>query len=104
MIKKVEIISSTAIAFFFVFGVFANNNKPKEDEFDINSIQVMEEETEIDLGFNPADYLPEDFNPYAYPQDVEGFNYIDENDFFELGFDTEKHLPKGFDPYIKVAK
>ncbi len=99
-----EIISCTAIGLLYVFGAFANSNTPKEEDFDINSIQVMEEETEIDLGFDTVKYLPEDFNPYAYPQDVEGFNYIDENDFFELGFDTEKHLPEGFDPYIKVVE
>jgi len=102
--KKMEFISASALGLIFAFGVSANNNQPKEKDFDISSIVILEEEAEIDLGFDTADYLPEDFNPYAYPQDVDGFNYIDENDTFELGFDPQEHLPEGFDPYIKIAE
>ena len=75
-----------------------------KDDFDINSIVWVEEEFEIDLGFDTADYLPEDFDAYAYPKDVEGFNYIDQNDTVEFGFDTKDYVPAGFDPYAKAAK
>ena len=119
-------------------GVFAADPETKKEEFDINSVVFIEEEPKIELGFDTADYLPENFNPYkvyfdldsvkivedefkmtkrmsrklarrlpkdfdayAYPTDVEGFNYIDENDEFEVDFDTKKYLPQGFNAYAK---
>ncbi len=102
--KKMELISAAAVGFLFAFGVFANNSKPVEKEFDINSIIIIEEEVDIDLGFDTQDYLPADFNAYAYPYDVDGFNYIDENDTVILDFDPKEHLPEGFDPYIQTKK
>ncbi len=68
-------------------------------DFDVNSIREIENEIEIDLGFDTADYLPENFDPYAYPTNVEGINFIDPKDDFEVDFDTKKYLPEGFDPY-----
>jgi len=32
---------------------------------DVDDIVVLENEGDIDLGFNVQDYLPKDFNPYA---------------------------------------
>jgi hypothetical protein len=37
------------------------NHKP----VDVDDIVVLENEGDIDLGFNVQDYLPKDFNPYA---------------------------------------
>lgn len=100
--KKMELISGGLLSLLFAYGIFASEHRPEEKDFDINSIQLLEEETAIDLGFNTADYLPEGFDPYAYPQHVDGFNYIDENDTVDLGFDTQEYLPEGFDPFSKA--
>ena len=34
-------------------------------ELNLNEIEYVEEEPEVDLGFDTSDYLPKDFNPYA---------------------------------------
>ena len=99
-----NITLAIAMGLLFAKGVFAIDPKTNKDEFDINSIVWIEEEVEIDLGFNPVDYLPEGFDPYAYPQHVDGFNYIDENDMVELDFDTADYLPEGFDPFVKATE
>ena len=103
-------------------------------EFDVNSINYIEEETEIELGFDTADYLPDGFDPYkvyfdlgsvtyieealpeisglssylpadfdayAYPSAVEGFNYLDANDDIVLDFDPAQYLPEGFNAFEK---
>ena len=125
---------SVLLGLIFANGVFAADPKTEKDELIINSVSYIEEDVDFDLGFNTADYLPTDFNPYevyvdlgsiafiednaaiklktkkhlpkefdayAFPTDVEGFNYIDENDEIVLDFDTKKYLPEGFDPYIR---
>jgi len=70
---------------------------PKDVEiFDINSIEYIEEEIEINLGFDVADYLPEDFNPYDIYIDVNAITYIEEE--IEIS-DLSKNLPEGFDAY-----
>ncbi len=118
---------------FIAKAAFATDPNVEGEVFDINSIVYIEDDIQIDLGFDHFDYLPEGFNPYkmyvdlnaiafieeepslkvkskkhlpedfdayAYPKDVKGFNYIDENDQIDLEFDTQEHLPEGFDPYI----
>lgn len=71
---------------------------PHEVYFDLLSIPYIEEEPKIKV--RSKRHLPKDFDVYAYPKNIEGFNYIDENDNFLLDFDTKKHLPEGFDPYM----
>ena len=65
---------------------------------DLESIVFIEEDVAINL--KSKKHLPKGFNAYAYPTDVEGFNYIDENDEIVLGYDTKNHLPEGFNPYM----
>lgn len=103
MIKK-NITLSIAMGLLFANGVFAIDPKSEKDDFIIKSIVLIEEEIEIDLGFDTADYLPEGFDPYAYPLHVDGINHIDENDTVELGFDTVDYLPEGFDPFAKASE
>lgn len=63
----------------------------------LNEIEFIEEEMEIDLGFDPYDYLPEDFNPYEVYVDLNAVPYIEEKEGWALGFDTKAYLPEGFD-------
>lgn len=67
-------------------------------ELDLASVAFIEMDTEDELGFDTAVYLPEDFDPYSDEVAVEAINFIEE-DTIELGFDTEAYLPKDFDPY-----
>ncbi len=90
---------SMVFAIVFANGVFAMDSDKEKEELDLNTIEVVEEEPDFDLGFDTAEYLPADFDAYAYPTDVQSINYIDPNDSFELDFDTSKYLPEGFDPY-----
>jgi len=57
------------------------------------------EEGSTDLGFDTAPYLPEDFNAYALPTDLYGFNFMEEEADLDPEFDTTLYLPEGFDPY-----
>ena len=102
--SKKHIFTVITLGLLVVNGVRSNNQNKDIEDFDINSIVVEEEEEEIYLGFNTADYLPKDFNPYAFPSSVEGFDIIDENDIFELGFDPKDYLPANFDPFKKVKE
>lgn len=90
---------SVLFAIVFANGAFALDSDKEKEELDLDSIEVAEEELNFDLGFDTAAYLPEGFDAYAYPTDVQSINYIDPNDTFELDFDTKAYLPEGFDPY-----
>ena len=115
------------------FGQGPNNDC---DDLVLNSVNYIEEENEFDLGFETADYLPldfdpfkayinldaipyvedqvtvyysldylpEGFNPYAYPTHFRNIDYIDPTDDFELDFDSAEFLPEGFDPYNKKVE
>ena len=70
---------------------------PKK-ELDVSNIKYIESPRKIELGFDTAKYLPEDFNPYRGEVTVTSLNYI-EDDEVNLGFDTAKYLPENFNPY-----
>ena len=88
-------------------GIDFGTNSAKADRFVserdyVLSIPFIEEAEEIDLGFDPADYLPEDFDPHKVYFDLNAIEYVEfGND--ELGFDTAPYLPEGFDPYTDVV-
>jgi len=70
------------------------------DNIKINDIDLIEIEEEPELGFDTAQYLPEDFNPFLGMQTVHddlGLIEVEEN--IDLGFNTKEYLPKGFNPY-----
>lgn len=89
---KLSIVMGIAL----VNGVFANNPNKDIELFDINSVEYIEEETEIVLGFDVADYLPEGFDPYKMYVDLNAIDFIEEE--FEIS-DLSKHLPANFDAY-----
>ena len=61
-------------------------------------VTYLEEEI-IDLGFDTAFYLPEDFDAHAVPTDLAGINFMEEETDLDPEFDTASYLPEGFDPY-----
>lgn len=69
------------------------------EELDLREVVFYEEEEILDLGFDTADYLPEDFNPFANPENFMDISYLEEESEMDLGFDTREYLPEGFDPY-----
>ncbi len=76
---------------------------PSDDtgELDINTIIYIEEEEVIDLGFDTADYLPEDFDPYEVYFDVDSVIYVEVEDIMSRRKQRRlaKRLPEGFDAY-----
>ena len=95
MINK-NIKLSIAMGFALVNGVFASTPNKDIEIFDINSIEYIEEEAEIVLGFDVADYLPEGFDPYKMYVDLNAIEYIEE----EIEFaHISTNLPVGFDAY-----
>ncbi len=66
---------------------------------DMDSIAYIEDQVPVELGFNTADYLPSDFDPYSVPNNFLDISYIEEESVPVIGFDTSLYLPKTFDPY-----
>ncbi len=69
-------------------------------EVDISSLEIVETEAPVDLGFDTSEYLPEGFDAYAgkiasYPDP--GLVYVETE--IDLGFDTAPYLPAGFNAY-----
>ena len=95
MIKKSLIIAST-MGFLFANSMSAYQPENRVNPFDIHSIEYIEEEPEIDLGFDPTEYLPEDFDPYRFYFDLNSVEYIEEAD---IHVDLNKNLPKDFNAY-----
>lgn len=81
----------------FAKGVFAADPETEKKEFDINSIRYIQEEAEINLGFNVADYLPEGFDPHKIYVDLKAVQFIEEE--YILDFDASSYLPEGFDAF-----
>jgi len=94
--NKKNFTLSIAMGIALVSGAFANNSNKDVEVFDINTVEYIEEEAEIILGFDVADYLPEGFDPYKMYVDLNAIAYIAEEIEVE---DLSEHLPVGFDAY-----
>lgn len=71
-----------------------------DGDLDLDEIVFIEEEELFDLGFDVAEYLPADFDPYASAEPALGeIVFIEEDEEIDLGFDTAVHLPIGFDAF-----
>ena len=68
------------------------------ENFDINSIEVIEIEDEVELNFNPKDYLPEGFNALKGMHDLDWntIELVELEDEVELNFNPKDYLPEGF--------
>jgi len=90
-----KIISSIAIGLLFTAGVYANEPCKTKEFCLLDSIVYLEEEEDIDLGFDTADYLPEDFNPYTFYFDLNSVVFLEN----EIEFISSEYLPEDFNPY-----
>ncbi len=98
--KYKKYISTAFLAMLLVPLFSAKTTAATVEDFDINAIKFIEEESQIDLGFDTNEYLPEDFNPYQEEVPVNGINFMEEESI-DLGFETKNYLPQNFDPYKK---
>lgn len=98
--KKKYFILSIAMGVTMVNGVFANTLNKDVEVFDINSVEYIEEDERIELGFDVADYLPEGFDPYKIYFDLNSVEFIE--DEVEVS-DLSKYLPENFDAYAYPA-
>ena len=98
-------IRNILVTLFAIGTIFAAANDKKNvasaAHFDVNSLVFIEEENDLGLGFDTAEYLPENFDPYSGHISLKAINYIDGSDEIELGFDTSEYLLEGFDPYVQ---
>jgi hypothetical protein len=70
-----------------------------ESDLDLEEIIFIEEETEIELGFDTTDYLPENFDPNKLYVDLNAIEYIEDIQEIELNFNVIDYLPANFNPY-----
>ena len=77
--NKKKLIFSIALGGLLIQSAFANDINKGAEEFDLDSVQYIEEEEKIELGFDTADYLPEDFDAHAYYFDLDWVQYIEES-------------------------
>ncbi|WP_047246645.1 hypothetical protein [Maribacter thermophilus] len=67
-----------------------------------DDLVLVEEEEEIVLGFDTADYLPFGFNAYKGMEvDPDDIIVLEEEEEVELGFDVAPYLPENFDAFAK---
>lgn len=80
--------------------LFEEQNETSEI-FNVEDINVIEVEEEVDLGFDPKQYLPKGFNALEGKDDIDWstVELIELEEEISLGFDTQEYLPKGFNPY-----
>lgn len=99
MTKK-NLLFSIIFSLLLCNGIFAFNRDKDIVELDVNNLDYIEieEESEIDLGFDTADYLPEDFDPYAFYFDLNSIEYM-ENDEIGMLLDLKEYLPSNFNAY-----
>ena len=78
--------------------VFSSIEDSTFENFDINSIEVIELEEEVELGFNSKDYLPENFNALKGMHDLDWntIELVELDEEVELGFNPKDYLPKCF--------
>lgn len=95
--NKKKLILSIALGAFLIQGAFASEINKEVEDFDLDSIEYIEEEEVIELGFDTADYLPEGFDAYAFYFDLDSVEFIEESDWEDI--QVKNRLPKGFDAY-----
>ncbi|WP_222981486.1 hypothetical protein [Flagellimonas meishanensis] len=79
----------------------ANDISKTAQDLDVQSIEFIEEDHSLELGFDTSKYLPENFDPYQGQFSLSAINFMDLCDEIELGFETKEFLPKDFNPYAE---
>jgi len=95
--NKKNFIFSIATGLLFANGVFAGDLPTEKDEQIVKSVTYIEDESQIELGFDTADYLPEGFNPYKIYVNLDAIIFLEDEIGEEANF--KKHLPANFDAY-----
>lgn len=80
------------VAALFLPLLSAKSTEVPQKELNLNTVNYIELEEETELGFDPSEYLPENFDPYNEDYFLESLNYV-EDDSIDLGFDTVDYLP-----------
>ncbi|WP_350293823.1 hypothetical protein [uncultured Croceitalea sp.] len=96
--KYKKYISTAFLAVLLLPLLSAKSTSSNVEGFDVSTIKFIEEEQQIELGFDTNDYLPEGFNPYKEEVPVSGINFMEEENT-DLGFDTSEFLPEDFNAY-----
>lgn len=81
------------------FGIQTGNSPIHMSYIEVDSIAYIEEESPVDLGFDTALYLPENFDAYDLPENIMDISYIETESEVVLGFDASTYLPSAFDPF-----
>ena len=80
---------------------YSNNDMEVTYDLDISKIEYIENDV-IELGFDPYDYLPDNFDPHSYYFDLNSVAFIEEENH-GLGFDSSSYLPLGFDAHKEAT-
>jgi len=96
--NKKSFILTIATGVLLANGVFASNLTTERDDRVINSITYIEDDTDFELGFDTADYLPEGFDPYEIYVNLDAVIFI-EDEVTEDDVKTKRHLPANFNAY-----
>lgn len=100
MIQKNTIIKALAATLFLPL-VSAHAFQGSGVCLDIDTVEFIEEDQDIELGFDTGQYLPGNFDPYSEIISLKSINYMEESDEMDLDFETTGYLPKGFDAYVQ---
>lgn len=95
--NKKNFILTIATGLLLANGVFAGDLPTEKDERVISSVTYIEDDADFELGFDTADYLPENFNPYKLYVDLDAVVYIEEEAVVDVN--TKKYLPANFNAY-----
>ena len=71
----------------------------ENSDLDLNEIAFIEEDPQIELGFDTTAYLPEGFDPYELYVDLNAVKYINPQKEIKLGFEVADYLPTDFNAY-----
>ncbi len=95
--NKKSFILTIATGLLLANGVFASDLMTEKDDRVINSITYIEDDTDFELDFDTADYLPEGFDPYEIYVNLDAVLFMEDEEVDNVK--TKKHLPANFNPY-----
>lgn len=94
-----------------IVGIFSDMNCAFEKQLEwqssteilmVSEIEFIALEDDIDLGFDPAIYLPIGFNAYSGMElGAKDLEVLELEEEIDLGFDPAIYLPQGFNAYAR---
>ncbi|MCW5517911.1 hypothetical protein [Muriicola sp. Z0-33] len=94
--NKNKLITSIALGLLLGTGMYASEPCKAIDFCVLDSIEYIEEESDFELGFNTADYLPEDFDPHTFYFDLNSVVFLENDEIDDI---SSEYLPEDFDAY-----